>query len=122
MSDKVQLSDSSKKCLERALERIAGAWKSFDPVVSGPVYRDEIKTMIVECGERRVERGITAAIRTQLEFVPSIAQLWDYVRNAGVGGERVHPDPCEKCGGSTWVLVTSKVENRYGRCPDWRIE
>src|SRR5439155_5889987 len=87
-SDKAPLSDSSKKCIERALERIAGAWKSFDPVLNGRVYRDEIKAMIVECGEQRVERGISAAIRTHLEFVPSIAHLWEYVRSAGAGGKR----------------------------------
>jgi hypothetical protein len=125
-NDKAQSNDSSKKFLETALERIAGAWKSFDLIINGPVYRDEIKAMRLEFGEQRVARGITAAIRQHLEFVPSIAQLWNYVRSAGEGGKRVHPDHCDKCGGSTWVTVEWKDEARkktlkVGRCPDWKI-
>jgi hypothetical protein len=127
MNDRTQLSDSSKKCLETALSRIAGAWKAFDTNVNGPVYRDEIRAMIAECGEIRVERGITTAIRADLEFLPSPGQLWEYVRNAARGGTLRHPDPCELCGSTTWVEVEyttkqGKTARGMKRCPNWRVE
>jgi hypothetical protein len=122
------LTHSQKEFLNTQLKRIAGAWKSFDTKVNAPIYAQELKVMLAECGETRVDRGITKAIRNHLEFVPSVAELWQYVRSAGAGGTLNHPYPCELCGNTGWAEatitsnLTGKVRRAVKRCPNWRIE
>jgi hypothetical protein len=109
------------------LKRIAGAWKSFDTKINAPIYLEEIKAMIAELGETRVERGITTAIRRHLEFVPSVAELWEYCRTAGDGRVVKHPDPCNLCHSTgyaphTWTNKHGQVVSGVRRCPNWSID
>jgi hypothetical protein len=83
--------------------------------------------MIADLGEQRVARGVTKAIRNHLEYLPSVAELWEYARNAGDGRNVIHPSPCELCDSTGWVHTTwttkdGKEVSGVRRCPNWRIQ
>jgi len=104
----------------RMLNLIAGAYRSFDPGISGGYYRDELTRMVGKHGRAATEAGLRAALRDSTRedpgFAPSIPVILGYVQgeaNRGPQGTVEH-SRCPNCQNlEGWVYVEG---GRVKRC------